>query len=475
MIDELKKCVRIGEDLGAGFVEARYDDLTLRTLERTDDIWKEIQVKSRMGFAITSYVDGVSGFSFTPSSEASELKEAVERSYSMAKASAASAKLKLPFEKEPAIKSQASDTASVKIHPSKVALEEKIGMVNRIVEAAKEHGESVRNIRGLYGELYGPKMLVNSDGSEIDWDFLVVDLRCSVVSAAMGGDMVYGGDAKGGTYGLEVYEKERFSPETMGANAGSRAKEQLDAKPCPAGKFRALVDEQLVGVLAHESFGHLSEADFIVRQSSPLTGRIGATIGSEHATIIDGGRIDVKETGGLWLPYDDQGTSTGKTTVLEKGVLKHYLHNRGTAAKLGQKPTGNARAVSFVFPPIPRMTNTYFAPGDLAGEEEAIGILGNGIYAVQSLGGQVQSNGSFLFKAVRGYVVENGEIKHPIREVSLSGNILELLKHVKGATREIEIISGYFGGCGKGEQSPLPTGIGGPMMVVDNVTFGGAA
>jgi TldD protein len=161
--------------------------------------------------------------------------------------------------------------------------------------------------------------------------------------------------------------------------------------------------------------------------------------------------------------------------VLEKGVLKHYLHNRGTAANLGQTPTGNARAVSFIFPPIPRMTNTYFAPGDLAGEDEAIEMLDSGIYAVQTQGGQVQSDGSFVFKAIRGYMVENGEIRYPVREVSLSGNILNLLKHVQGGTRQVNIRSGYFGGCGKGEQSPLPTGIGGPMLVVDEVTFGGAA
>ncbi len=475
LIDDLKKCVRIGESLGADFVEARYEDLSLRTLERTDETWKEIQVKSRMGFAITSYVDGVTGFSFTPSSEISELRSAAERSYTMAKASAVAAKLKLPFEAEPPVKSKGSDTAEVKIHPREVSLEEKTELVNRIVEASRQHGENVRNIRGLYGELHGSKMLVNSDGSEIDWSFLVVDLRCMVVSATIAGNMVLGVDGKGGTYGLEIFKTDEFSPETMGANAGTRAKEQLEAKPCPAGKFRTLIDETLVGVLAHESFGHLSEADFVVRETSPLTGKIGKNIGSEQTTIIDGGRIDVKETGGLWLPYDDQGTPTGKTTILEKGVLKHYLHNRGTAAKLGQKPTGNARAVSFVFPPIPRMTNTYFAPGNLAGEDEATEVLGNGIYAVQTQGGQVQSDGSFLFKAIRGYVVEKGEIKHPIREVSLSGNILSLLKHVEAGTRKVIIRSGYFGGCGKGDQSPLPTGIGGPMLVVDEVTFGGAA
>ncbi|MHA1930262.1 MAG: TldD/PmbA family protein, partial [Candidatus Thorarchaeota archaeon] len=318
------------------------------------------------------------------------------------------------------------------------------------------------------------KIFANSDGSEISWDFLVTDLRCYVTSKTDSGAMVEGVKTLGGTLGLEAFATGENTPEEMGKGAGTIAKEQLKAKACPAGKFKTLIENTLVGVLAHESFGHLSEADFIVTGGSPLTGKIGSTLGSEHATLVDGGVPDIKKLGGLWLPYDDQGTPTDQTTLLNKGVFEHYLHNRGTANKLGQQITGNARAVSFVFPPIPRMTNTYFMPGDL-NEEEAMELLGTGVYAIQTSGGQVTGDGRFLFKAVRGYWVENGEIKYPIREVSLSGNILELLSKIEGATSDFGMYCGYFGGCGKGGQSPLPTGVGGPKLVIDGVTFGGQA
>jgi TldD protein len=317
-------------------------------------------------------------------------------------------------------------------------------------------------------------MVANSDGSEIIWDFLITDLRLLVTSKTTAGALVNGSEGHGGSYGIEDFESGEFTPEKIGEQAGKNAKEQLKAKACPAGKFRALVEEDLVGVLAHESFGHLSEADFVVTGGSPLAEKVGKAIGSEHATIIDGGIPDIKKYGGLWLPYDDQGTATNQTTVLEKGILKHYLHNRGTAKKLEQEPTGNARAVSFVFPPIPRMTNTYFMPGTLS-EDEAIEQLGTGVFAIQSSGGQVQGDGSFLFKAIRGYWVENGEIQYPIREVSLSGNILELLSRVEGGTKDLKLTSGYFGGCGKGGQFPLPVGMGGPKLLINEVTFGGEA
>ena len=120
------------------------------------------------------------------------------------------------------------------------------------------------------------------------------------------------------------------------------------------------------------------------------------------------------------------------------------------------------------------MTNTYFASGSLA-KEEAIELLDTGVYAVQTAGGQVEGDGSFLFKAIRGYWVEKGEIKYPLREVALSGNILNLLSKVEGATKDLRIYGGYFGGCGKGAQFPLPVGLGGPELVVGEVTFGGKA
>ena len=295
-----------------------------------------------------------------------------------------------------------------------------------------------------------------------------------MVSKTESGDLVEGEGFAGGTMGLELFNKKGSKPEDIGKEAGTNAKEQLKAKACPAGKFRALIENHLAGVLAHESFGHLSEGDFVVTGESPLTGKIGSRLGTENATIVDTGTPDIKEHGGLWVPYDDQGTKASKTIILDKGILKHYLHSRGTAQRLKEEPTGNCRAVHFGFNPIPRMTNTYFAPGSLT-KEEAIELLGTGVYAIQTAGGQVEGDGSFLFKAVRGYWVEKGKIEHPLREVALSGNILNLLSRIEGATKDLRIYAGYFGGCGKGGQFPLPVGLGGPELVVGEVTFGGKA
>jgi TldD protein len=474
MLEKLSKCVDIGENLGAKFVEARFDDLTLRTLHRVNDTWKDIILRSRFGVGIVCHYGGASGYSFTPSIDDHVLEETVSKAFKMARASATAASLKLDFDREPPVKSHETDTYRVKMHPQRKDLAYKTDLVNRAVENAREAGQNIRNVTSMYGELHGRKLFTNSDGSVIDWNFELIDLVCRVTSKTDSGDLVNGVASVGGTKGLEAFDRAGSTPEDIGKEAGSHAKEQLVAEACPAGKFRALVENRLVGVLAHESFGHLSEGDFVIVGGSPLTGKIGETLGTKDATIVDSGTPDLAKYGGLWLPYDDQGTKASETIVLDKGVLKHYLHSRGTAQHLKQNPTGNCRAIHFGFNPIPRMTNTYFAPGNLT-KEEALELLGTGVYAIQTSGGQVEGDGSFLFKAIRGYWVQKGKIEKPLREVSLSGNILELLSKVEGGTKDLQLFAGYFGGCGKSGQAPLPVGLGGPELVINEVRFGGKA
>ncbi|UCD96660.1 MAG: TldD/PmbA family protein [Candidatus Bathyarchaeota archaeon] len=474
MLDNLQNCVQLGEKLGAKFVEARYEDLILRTLQRTNDVWRDITLKSRAGVGVACYYGGASGYSFTSTITKKNMEAVVSRAFKMAKGSAKSATLKLDFDRRPAMDSRKSDTLSVKDHPRDKDLTYKTDLVNRAVDSARKSGASISNITGMYGELHGQKLFTNSEGSVIDWNFEIVDLRCTVTSKTVAGHLVNGAEGVGGTKGLDHYKTPGTTPEDIGKKAGSNAKEQLKAEACPAGKFRALVENRLAGVLAHESFGHLSEGEYVAIGVSPLSGKLGTRLGTKNATIIDHGMPDVPNVGGLWLPYDDQGTKASKTTILSKGVLKHYLHSRGTANYLKQRPTGNCRAIHFGFIPIPRMTNTYFDAGNLT-KEEALELLDTGVYAIQTSGGQVEADGSFVFKAIRGYWIEKGEVKKPLREVSLSGNILNLLSNVEGATRDFQLYSGYFGGCGKGGQAPLPVGLGGPELVVSNVTFGGQA
>jgi predicted Zn-dependent protease len=191
LLGKLQKAVEYGEKLGA-FVDARFDDLTLRTLQRVNETWKDVIIRSRAGIGITCYYQGVSGYSFTASNEKKDIDETVARAFKIAKISSPAAKLRLEFDEQPAIQSKKTDTFTIKIHPREKELDFKIDMVNRMISAAQEHGKNINNLIGRYGELYGRKIFTNSDRSEIDWEFEIVDLRCQVTSKTDTGALVSG-------------------------------------------------------------------------------------------------------------------------------------------------------------------------------------------------------------------------------------------------------------------------------------------
>ena len=470
MFELLEYGVKKAEDLGGEFIEARFDDFSIREIYTERKFVRDVKTLRRVGIGINVFFRGSTGYSFTVDLSKKSVSEAATRAVNIAKASSAASQIKVePGEIAPSKRKELG--LEVKKHPKDFPLSFKKDLILRAVESSEMHGKHISSITGRYGELYGEKFFVNSAGAEISWFPIVLDLRIHVVSKR--GDMLVDGmDGFGGSFGLEAFDISEHSPETLGENAGKWAAEKLEAKPAPPGKHRTLCENMLVGVLAHESFGHLTEGDFIISGMSPLTGKLGEKLGSEHATIIDEGTPDPEKYNGFWIPLDDQGVETTKIVIMDKGKLTNYLHSRETASLMKDRSTGNARAVNYNFPAIVRMRNTYFAPGDLS-LEEALELLDTGVYAIRTAGGQASADGTFMFKASRGYYVEKGEKKYPLREVTLSGSILTFLRNVEGATKELIIRSGHFGGCGKGEQWPLPVGLGGPHLLVREVQFGG--
>jgi Predicted Zn-dependent proteases and their inactivated homologs len=168
---------------------------------------------------------------------------------------------------------------------------------------------------------------------------------------------------------------------------------------------------------------------------------------------------------------DDEGIPTRRTVLVEKGILKGYLHSRESAALTGMEPTGNGRAQSFEHDVIVRMRNTFFEAGDWK-EEEIIADTKNGLLLDKPAGGQVEEDGTFTFNARIGFIIENGEIKEPVRDVVLAGNILEMLRYIDAVGKNVEISTSPFGGCGKWGQM-VHVGDGGPTLRVSRLLVGG--
>ncbi len=258
--------------------------------------------------------------------------------------------------------------------------------------------------------------------------------------------------------------------EQMAADVARRAVDLLNAPKCPGGRQTVILDPAFAGVFAHEAFGHLSEADFLYENPKMRDlMKIGRQMGAPELNIIDDGSL-----GSLIGTHavDDEGTPTRRTELIRDGVLAGHLHSLETAGKMGEAPTGNARAISAGYPPIVRMTNTYIDAGPLSKEDLFAGV-DDGIYAVSAFGGQTMME-MFTFSAAYGYRIRNGQICELLRDIVVTGNVFETLYSIDGIANDL-CIHETAGGCGKNGQFPLPVTHGSPHIRIRNVVVGGEA
>jgi TldD protein len=227
-----------------------------------------------------------------------------------------------------------------------------------------------------------------------------------------------------------------------------------------------IADPDLAGVFAHEAVGHASEADLVSTGDSCFAGRIGERIGSEMVTIRDDATVPGMNGR---MVYDDEGVKAGNKVLIRKGILNDFIQSRETAAKLNMTPNGGARAESYHGRPLVRMSNTFFEKGDRDFKELLEGVK-LGVYAKGTRGGQVNTaQGFFQFNAQESYLIENGEITKPLRDVSLSGRTLDILKLIDGVGKDKDLTG--VGICGKGQM--VPVGDGGPHIRIARCVVGG--
>jgi TldD protein len=254
----------------------------------------------------------------------------------------------------------------------------------------------------------------------------------------------------------------------VAAEIAQRAVALLRAAPVEGGRTTVILRPDFAGVFAHEAFGHLSEADFLYENPKMRELMVlGRSMGSKGLSIVDDGR-----RGRLigTQAFDDEGTPTQRTDLIRGGVLAGHLHSLETAAKMGERPTGNARAIGRGCAPIVRMTNTYIEPGPLTRDQLFAGV-DDGIYACGMMGGQTMME-MFTFSAAYGYRIRQGQIGELIRDIVVTGNVFETLHAIDGIADDLTLYE-LGGGCGKGGQSPLPVTFGGPHIRVRDVVVGG--
>jgi TldD protein len=348
--------------------------------------------------------------------------------------------------------------------PETIEALRKADLLRACDERARAAGADVSQARVGYGESRRGVEVYNSDGRAAADDRTRVRLSAQVV-ARRNGRVETGTDTRGGHAGWELLETD---PEEVAERAAGRALTLLDAVDAPTGRLPVVVGNGFGGVLLHEAVGHGLEADAVQKRASVYAGRLGERVAPDFVTAYDDGSRQ-----GDWGSdgIDDEGTPTRRTTVIEEGRLGSYLYDLLRARRDGVDSTGNGRRESFRHVPVPRMTNTFFAPGD-ATPDDLIGGIERGLYAVSFGGGQVEpATGDFVFGVSEGYLIEGGRVTAPVRGATLVGNGLEALGAIDGIAGDLEIATGY---CGKAGQT-VPAGVGQPHVRIRELTVGGTA
>jgi TldD protein len=275
-----------------------------------------------------------------------------------------------------------------------------------------------------------------------------------------------GSSGGGGRMALEYFEDK--SPEWHAEQAAQRAIGMLDAEEAPAGQMEVVLAPGDSGILLHEAVGHGLEADFNRKGTSRYSGQIGEMVASELCTVVDDATLSHSRGS---INVDDEGNEPTRCVLIENGKLVGYMQDRLSARHYKRESTGNGRRESYACNAMPRMTNTILLEGQHH-PDEIIGSVKKGIYAKRFGGGQVDiSNGDFVFSLTESYLIEDGKLTRPLKDVNLIGNGPDVLTKVSMLGTDVEVSDGIWT-CGKDGQS-VPVGVGCPTVKIDEITVGG--
>jgi TldD protein len=313
-------------------------------------------------------------------------------------------------------------------------------------------------------------LIVRRDGSLSRDERVHTSFRVSLV-LEKNGTVETGYESRSLTCGAEDFWSdacgEPETPESIARAALERGLKLLDAIPCPAGKMTVLLDGSAGGAMIHEACGHGLEADIVEKDHSVFRGKLGVPVACEKVTIIDDATIP-----GKWGSYacDDEGSPGARNVLVRNGVLERYMTDILSARQYGLPITGNGRRQSYADLPIPRMSNTFVAPGD-SSFDAMLGDMGSGLLVRKMGGGEVNpTSGDFVFQVTEGYLVKDGEIGPLVKGATLEGNGPEALWNIEAVGRELRLDPGTCGKSGQG----VPVTDGQPSLLIKNITVGGS-
>ncbi len=458
------KIVKYALSEDADHVEIRFQERRYEYLLIDNGVLRECSESRSRGLNVRVVVNNRIGYASTNKLDWESIERTVKYAIKFAKALINGGREK-PLKEKSIIKDKVRTV--IKEDPFDIDLNEKIKLLLDFNKYSMNYSSEVSSVITRMGCEVDKRIYVSSDGSEIISEIYLIGIGHTVVAKFSGiYERVYHQESKVSGYEF-IREIDWYSIIKEVTDTAIKA---VHAKTPPPGSYPVVLDNDVVGLLLHEAFGHAVEADYVEIGASVLKDRISEKIASELVTVIDDGLVE----GGYYIPYDDEGVRKTKTIIVEKGVLKSYLHNRYTSSIMNSELTGNARAQDYESIPLVRQTNIYMLPGDYS-FEELVEDIEFGIYAkgLGSMGGEVNpSVGTFTFSIGPSYIIRRGKVEEIVRGVVISGNILETLRYVDAVGKDFKVRTSVFGGCGKNGQM-VRVGDGGPHVRVRKITIGG--
>ena len=350
--------------------------------------------------------------------------------------------------------------------PDQVSTERKVDAVLAADRAARTvGGEKIKQVLVGYGDLVQHVIMVNSLGELVEDERIRTRLLVQVV-AGDHSSIQTGYEAVGSVSGFDLLE--RFRPEDTARAAACRAVKMLEARPAPVGNMPVVLAGEAGGTMVHEACGHGLEADLAQKGISVYGDKRGQLVASPEITVVDDATL--QDRYGSYR-YDDEGVPARKVTLIQNGELTDYLYDRLTAGKENRPSNGHGRRESYQHKPVPRMANTFIAPGK-SDPEKIIRSAGNGLLVKKMGGGQVNTaTGDFVFDVAEGYIINDGEVGPLVRGATLTGNGPEVLNLVELVGKDLGFT---IGTCGKDGQG-VPVSDAQPTIAIKELVVGGTA
>ena len=305
------------------------------------------------------------------------------------------------------------------------------------------HSDKIVDTMTRYNDAFSRVVFANSEGAFIEEERPMITLY-TFATARDGDNVQRAMESRSGQKGFDFVQ----GREGMARAVAQRAVDLLSAESVVGGQYPVVLNHLLAGVFIHEAFGHLSEADFVYENPRAQEMMVlGRRFGQDILNVFDDGSLPgLRGT----HKYDDEGTPMGRADLIKDGILVGRLHSRETAAKMGEKTTGNARATGYRYPPVVRMTNTAIEGGETS-FEDIIKDIKLGIYACDTYGGQTALE-NFSFSSAYAYMIRDGQIAEMVKDVILAGNLFATLMNIDAIGDDFQ--------CGQGGQSRIRGGKG---------------